>query len=242
MGNSHFISSILLISYFSVILCRPFSLNAYDRFGNSSVDLGFLSAQQIYSVDTDLFEFDFYQTKEDGENSLAQKKIYLTFRMGLGSSAHLGESSQISIGVKPNKIPVVFLFISESHRKSPLKKEYAKPYDTFINTINLLYMPYQPMERKIIFFIGGGFGRLEWEKYERSDDPDWRQNPVAIVKGMVSNLELGLHLKLIRKLGFYAEGKYIYAEKKKNGESLIDISSSAWMVGLTLNFSFFDNS
>lgn len=236
MRDSLYIPLIAFISFLSLIFCIMNPVYAENEWGNT----GLLSTQYLSPIGTHSSVFELYQAKKDSVASSTQKKIYLTFRMGLGSSAHLGESSQIAIGMKPNKIPVMFSFVSESYRKSPLKKEYAKPYDTFINAINLLYMPNQPLEKRITFFVGGGFGRIELEKYERSNDLDWRQKPFAVDNGFVSNLELGFHLKLIWKLGFYGEGKYIYAKKKKNGENLIDANSSAWMVGLTLNFGFFD--
>lgn len=240
MGNSRIIRLIVLISFLSVFFHTSILLYAQNRTENYKRDSEILFTKNYPPIIPHFIGLDFHQTKKDSNDTYNQKKIYLTLRMGLGSSAHLGESNQIAIDVKANKIPLALSFVSESYRKPPLKKEYSKPYDTFFYAINMLFMPYQPMEKRVNFFMGGGFGRVEVEKYERSDDHDWRQKPFDIENGLISNLKLGLHLRLFWKLGFYAEGAYIYAKKEKNGEHLIDLNSSAWMAGLTLNFGFFD--
>lgn len=179
--------------------------------------------------------------KEDSTDITQEKKIYITLRFGLGSSRHLGESSQLTLDIKPGKIPIIFSFLSESYRKTPLKKEYAEPNDIFLYALNVLYTRTVPGIERVNLYMGGGLGRLEVEKYERSDDPDWRQKPYAIEKGFIYDLQAGIHSRLFWKIGLYTEGKYLYAKKQKNRINVIDVNSTAWMIGLTLNFGLFDN-
>jgi hypothetical protein len=186
--------------------------------------------------------FENFQTKADSTRSSEEKKVYVIIRMGIGSSAHLGESTQIGIGIKPAKIPLIFSFISESYRKTPLKKKYSEPNDMLLNALNLIYTTTVPKINRVQLYAGGGAGLIEVEKYERSDDPDWRQKPYAIENGFVFNLQAGIHSRLFWKIGFYAEGKYLYAKKAEDTINIITVNSTAWMVGLSLNIGLFDNS
>ncbi|MCG2590913.1 hypothetical protein [Rhodohalobacter sulfatireducens] len=186
--------------------------------------------------------FENFQTKVDSSSSSEEKKVNFMFRMGIGSSAHLGESTQLGVGIKPAKVPLIFSFISESYRKTPLKKRYSEPNDMFLNALNLIYTTTFPNFDRVQVYAGGGAGLLKLEKYERSDDPDWRQKPYAIEKGFLFNLQAGFHGQLFWKIGFYAEGKYLYAKKAESNINVIDVKSRAWMIGLSLNLGLFDSS
>jgi hypothetical protein len=183
-----------------------------------------------------------FNTVPDSSRSSEEKKIYFMIRMGIGSSAHLGESTQLGVGIKATKIPIIFLFISESYRKTPLKKKYSEPNDMFLNALNLIYTITIPNVDRVQLYAGGGAGLLEVEKYERSDDPDWRQKPYAIENGFIFNLQAGIHSRLFWKIGFYAEAKYLYAKKEESNICVIDVNSRAWMIGLSFNLGLFDNS
>ncbi|NBC03820.1 MAG: hypothetical protein GVY20_08975 [Bacteroidetes bacterium] len=247
MSNSRFIRMIAVLCFFHVLFCTVDELFAWGNIINHTQDsiVNFyegnkgnadLSTIKKYSGVSESF-----QSKADSSSSSEEKKVNFMFRMGIGSSAHLGESTQLGIGIKTAKIPLIFSFISESYRKTPLKKKYSEPNDMFLNALNLIYTTTFPNFDRVQVYAGGGAGFLEVEKYERSDDPDWRQKPYAIENGFIYNLQAGIHSRLFWKIGFYAEGKYLYANKTENNINIIDVNSGAWMVGLSLNVVFFNN-
>ncbi|MDR9366998.1 MAG: hypothetical protein RI575_16805 [Balneolaceae bacterium] len=216
--------------------------NTIDHTQESSVHFYVEDNNKSDSSSIKNFErFENFQTKVDSSSSSEEKKVYFMFRMGIGSSAHLGESTQLGIGIKPAKIPLIFSFISESYRKTSLKKKYSEPNDMFLNALNLIYTTTFPNLNRVQVYAGGGAGLLKVEKYERSDDPDWRQKPYAIENGLIFNLQAGIQSRLFWKIGFYAEGKYLYAKKAESNINIIDVNSRAWMVGLSLNVGLFDN-
>lgn len=182
------------------------------------------------------------QKKEQANTDFSMgKKVYFTFRLGVGSSAELGGASQASLDIRPVKLPIAVSILAESYRRSPLRKYYAEPDDVWFAAINLLYMPHplrikmQDFTLRVNFFLGGGIGGLKLWKYERTDDPSWREEPYATERGIMYNLEAGINVRVFWKLGFYASTKYIYAKKKRDGVKVIDLNSTSWLVGLTLN-------
>lgn len=175
-------------------------------------------------------------------DSAKEKKIYFTLRIGFGESEELGGASQGAIDIKPGKFPIAISILSEAYRRMPLQKHYAEPDDASFTAINVLYMKDLFRTGSVNIFLGGGIGGLELCKYERTDDPSWDDEPYAIERGVIYNLEAGVNFRLLwkRRIGLYAVSKYIYANKKKNGVKVIDLNSTAWLLGLTLNFGLFD--
>lgn len=247
MSNSLFIRMIAVWCFFYLLLCAVDQLYAWNEIirstQESSVHFNVEDNNKTHSSSIKYFErFEKFQTKTDSSSTPQEKKINFMFRMGIGSSAHLGESTQLGIGIKSAKIPIILSFISESYRKTPLKKKYSEPNDMFLNALNLIYTTSFPNVNRFQVYAGGGAGLLEVEKYERSDDPDWRQKPYAKENGFIFNLQAGIHSRLFWKIGFYAEGKYIYAKKVENNINIIDVDSTAWMIGLSLNVGLFSSS
>lgn len=247
MNNSRFIQMIAVWCFFHVFFCTIDELcawgNIIDHTQESSVHFYVDDNDKSDSSSIKNFErFENFQTKADSSSSSEEKKVNFMFRIGIGSSAHLGESTQLGIGIKTATIPLIFSFISESYRKTPLKKKYSEPNDMFLNVLNLIYTTTFPNFNRVQVYAGGGAGLLEVEKYERSDDPDWRQKPYATENGYIFNLQAGIHSRLFWKIGFFAEGRYLYAKKTKNNINIIDVNSRAWMIGLSLNIGLFDSS
>ncbi len=169
-------------------------------------------------------------------DSFEEKKIYFTFRLGVGASTELGGASQGALDIRPGKLPIAISILFESYVRSPLSRYYAEPDDVWFTAINLLYMTHPFRIQRVNIFLGGGIGRLKLSKYERTDDPSWRDEPYAIKWGTMYNLEAGINVRAFRKIGFYAVTKYIYAKKKRNDVNVIDINSTSLLVGITVNF------
>jgi hypothetical protein len=169
------------------------------------------------------------------------KKVYFTFRLGLGASNELGGAGQASLDIRPGRLPIAISILFESYVRSPLSRYYAEPDDVSFTAINLLYMiPFrikgQDFPLRVNVFLGGGIGMLKLSEYERTDDPSWRDEPTDIKWGTMYNLEAGINVRVFKKIGFYASTKYIYAKKRENGVKVIDLNSTSFLVGLTFNF------
>lgn len=169
-------------------------------------------------------------------DSFEEKKTYFTFRLGVGASTELGGASQGALDIKPRKLPIAISIVFESYRRMPLIKYYAEPDDVRFTAINLLYMTHPFRIKRVNIFLGGGIGALTLSKYERTDDPSWRDEPYAIEEGIMYNLEAGINVRAFKKIGFYVATKYIYAKKKRNDVNVIDLNSTSWLVGITVNF------
>ncbi|MGB2763826.1 MAG: hypothetical protein WBC02_08260 [Candidatus Aminicenantaceae bacterium] len=180
------------------------------------------------------------QKKEKASaDSSKEKKIYFTFRLGAGGSTELGGGGQATLDIRPGKLPIAISILFEEYRRMPLRKYYAEPDDTWFSAINLLYMTHPFRIKRVNIFLGGGIGGLKLWKYERTDDPSWRDEPYAKERGIIYNLEAGINVRAFRKIGFYAVTKYIYAKKKRDGVKVIDLNSTSWHVGITFNFGLF---
>ena len=97
-----------------------------------------------------------------------------------------------------------------------------------LTCVNLLYIPWGHQSKRYYAFCGGGIGQLEVPKSE--------VDPEKTEKAMMFNLEAGMNYTLLWKFGFYGVGKYLYSQKKVNGEKFIDFSEFIFMIGITINF------
>lgn len=78
-------------------------------------------------------------------------------------------------------------------------------------------------------FAGGGIGGLEVPK--GVDEPD------AMERGSLYNIEGGINIRAFWKIGFYGIYKYLYAKKEINNVKVIDFSEHIVLLGITFNFS-----
>ena len=54
--------------------------------------------------------------------------------------------------------------------------------------------------------------------------------------GMVYNLEAGINVRVIWKMGFYTIYKYLYAQKEVNNVNVIDFNEHIMMIGISFTF------
>ena len=92
--------------------------------------------------------------------------------------------------------------------------------------VNTLYLT-PVFNEKADVYLGGGIGLLDVPKI---GDPDNTQ------RGILLDAVAGINYKAFWKIGFYVEGKYIYASKTVNNVKVIDFSDPGFMVGISLNF------
>ena len=173
------------------------------------------------------------QANKEIPDSTEQKTVYFTFRLGQGgfsdSRSELGKlgGGQVVLDIKPAKLPVIISLLSEYYTNS------ADPSHSYeiaaYNAINISYTKNFFSLRRTDFFIGGGLGQAIVPR----DDSDSR-----MVRDIAYNVEAGIQTMVIWKIGAYVVGKYLYANKKKNGVQLIDFSEYILLLGLTFNFSF----
>ena len=161
-----------------------------------------------------------------------EKKVYFTIRWGQGgfrdNRSEIGKlgGGQLTLDIKPEKYPVAISISGEYYTNSP---DPTHSYEIAgLTVINLLYMTKPFKSERANVFMGGGIGRLEVPKGE--NEPD------AVVKGTMYDIEAGVNVRLFWKIGFYGIGKYLYAQKKNNSIKVIDFSECIVLLGFTLNF------
>ena len=103
-----------------------------------------------------------------------------------------------------------------------------------LNALNILYLPGFFKNEKLNPFIGAGIGILEV--------PVDGSEPTEMETGWVYNLEVGINYRAFRHIGFYGIGKYLYANKKSTGLTVIDFNEFIVFLGITANFGLFSKS
>ena len=161
-----------------------------------------------------------------------KKKVYFTFRYGQGGfrddRSPIGKlgGGQLTLDIKPAKLPIALSISSEYYTNS------ADPTHSYeiagLLAINTLYMPKLFKSERTNIFLGGGIGWLIVPKGE--NEPD------ALEKGFLYNLEGGINVRAFWKIGFYGVGKYLYAQKTTNGIKRIDFNEGIVLLGITFNF------
>lgn len=221
--------------------------------GKERVEITPITESIIKTYSSTIDKFEEIQAREYQDqqtvsaDSSKEKKIYITFRTGIGGSNQLGGAAGGALDIKLSKLPITISWLSEAYRRMPLVRYYAEPDDAFYGAINVYYTvqlyrsktPFKPLDW-VNLYLGGGLGGLELYKYERTEDRSWRDEPYAIEESGIYNLEAGINIKLLGPLGVYVAGKYLYAKKKRNGVKVIDINCTSWLFGLSFNFGLFD--
>lgn len=164
----------------------------------------------------------------DSQNA-RRKMVALTLRFGQGGFTdhrsplnQLG-GGQIALDVKPAGLPIALSLSGEYYTNGP---EPTHSYEiSDLTSLNCLYVK---NFSKTILFAGGGFGQLKV--------PRGKDKPNQTESGPLFNLEVGVNRVLLWKIGLYAVGKYLYAQKSRNGEKVIAFNEAILLIGLTLNF------
>lgn len=131
---------------------------------------------------------------------------------------------QIAFDAKYEKIPLAFSISLEYHKKSP---DAINPYEIeSLIAFNALYHTSIFKDRANIY-IGGGPGVLYVPKIN---------NPDVNERGILLNSVATINYNAFWKIGFYFEGKYIFASKSVNNTKVIDFSDIGFFIGLSLNF------
>jgi len=162
-----------------------------------------------------------------------EKTIDFTLRLGQGGfkdgRSPIGKlgGGQLALDMKPDKLPLALSLSLEYYTNSP---NPTHSYEIAgLLAVNMLYMAQLYNIERANIFLGGGFGRLKVPKGE--EEPD------AMVRGILYNLEGGINIRLFGPIGFYGIGKYLYAQKKTNNIKVIDFSEGIILLGFTINFS-----
>lgn len=165
--------------------------------------------------------------------SSAEKRIYFTIRLGQGGftddRSPIGKlgGGQLALDIKPSKFPITISVSSEYYTNS------ADPTHSYeiagLIAVNFLYMTKVLKSERVNLFAGGGIGGLEVPK--GVDEPD------AMERGILYNIEGGINIRAFWKIGFYGIYKYLYAKKEINNVKVIDFSEHIVLLGITFNFS-----
>jgi len=165
--------------------------------------------------------------------SSAEKKIYFTIRLGQGGftddRSPIGKlgGGQLALDIKPSKFPITISVSSEYYTNS------ADPTHSYeiagLIAVNFLYMTKVLKSERVNLFAGGGIGGLEVPK--GVDEPD------AMERGILYNIEGGINIRAFWKIGFYGIYKYLYAKKERKNVKVIDFSEHIVLLGITFNFS-----
>ena len=161
-----------------------------------------------------------------------KKRVYFTFRYGQGGfrddRSPIGKlgGGQLTLDIKPTELPIALSISSEYYTNC------ADPTHSYeiagLLAINTLYMVKPFKSERTNIFLGGGIGWLIVPKGE--NEPD------AMEKGFLYNLEGGINVRAFWKIGFYGVGKYLYAQKTTNGIKRIDFNEGIVLLGITFNF------
>lgn len=163
-------------------------------------------------------------------------KLYCTIRLGQGgfsdSRSPVGKlgGGQLVLDIKPAKLPLAISWLTEYYTNGP---DPSHSYEIAnLNAFNILYFPGFLKNEKLNTFIGAGIGMLEV--------PVDGSEPTTMETGWVYNLELGINYRAFRHIGFYGIGKYLYANKKSTGITVIDFNEFIVLLGITANFGLFN--
>lgn len=165
--------------------------------------------------------------------SSPEKNLYFTIRLGQGgfkddrsSIGKLG-GGQLAIDIKPRKFPIAISISNEYYTNS------ADPTHSYeiagLIAFNFLYMKKLFETERVNSFVGGGIGRLKVPK--GADEPD------AMERGVLYNMEGGVNIRAFWKIGFYGIYKYLFAKKEVDNVKVINFSEHIFLFGVTFNFS-----
>ena len=130
---------------------------------------------------------------------------------------------QLALDVKLNDFPIVLSIAGEYYKKRP-----DAIYSYEIQSMTVVYVLYtvQLLKNwKSNYYFGPGIGFLEVPK----------ENSNTMEKGIAFDAAAGINIKAFWKIGFYAEGKYIYSSKTVNNIKVIDFSDVGFLDGVSLN-------
>ena len=195
------------------------------------LNIFYFSPNQIYAVE--IHKQNPQDQQKASDDSSKEKVVYLTLRLGQGGfnddRSPIGKlgGGQLTLDIKPVKFPVAISISNEYYTNS------AEPTHSYeianLTVINMLYMAKLFKSERANIFMGGGIGRLEVPKGENE--------PNAMVKGTMYDIEGGINFRLFWKIGFYGIGKYLFAKKISNGNKVIDFSEGIVLLGFSFNFS-----
>ena len=190
----------------------------------------YFSSNKIYAVE--IHKQNSQNQQKASDDFSKEKKVYFTIRLGQGGfrddRSEIGKlgGGQLTLDIKPRKYPVAISISGEYYTNSPDPTHSYEIAD--LTVINILYMEKLFKSERANVFLGGGIGRLEVPKGE--NEPD------AVVKGTMYDIEGGINFRLFWKIGFYGIGKYLYAQKKNNSIKAIDFNEFIVLLGFTFNF------
>jgi len=168
----------------------------------------------------------------------------ITIRWGQGGftddRSPIGKlGGQLTLDIKPTEFPLAFSISGEYYTNSPAA---THPYEIAdLTSFNMLYMTKPFKNKNANVFMGGGAG---WLKVPNGKivQIEGRDEPEAMEKGIMYNLEAGINIRIFRKMGFYGICKHLYARKEKNNIKVIDFSERIVLLGFTFNFTLFNKS
>ena len=135
---------------------------------------------------------------------------------------------QFGVGVKLRVFPIGISITQEAYTNGPdPTHEYEIAGLIFVN---FLYMTKLFNTEWVNVYVGGGVGALEVPKGEGK--------PNEYEMGVVYDIEAGINLVSIWKIGFYGVYKYLYSQKEINNTKVIDFKENIVLIGITLNFGF----
>ncbi|MCK5133778.1 MAG: hypothetical protein KAR40_16715 [Candidatus Sabulitectum sp.] len=159
--------------------------------------------------------------------------VDITLRMGQGGfqedRSPLGRlgGGQATVDVYPRAWPVGVSIFTEYYTNS---NDPTHSYEiSNLVALNLLYTRPLFGINRVKYFLGAGAGWLEVPLGE--DDPD------EYISTDVYDLEAGVSVLAFWKIGFYGVVKYLTAHRTMNGVDVIDFDKTAWLLGITFNFS-----
>jgi hypothetical protein len=135
---------------------------------------------------------------------------------------------QLALDIKLEELPIAISISQEYYKKSA---EATHPYE--INGMVVIYVLYvTPLTKKwkSDVYGGCGIGLLYVPKGEGDSD--------EMERGVVYDGALGINARVFKKMGLYAEGKYVYSSKTVNDVKVIDFSDFGLLLGISLNFAW----
>ena len=147
------------------------------------------------------------------------------FRDSRSPEGKLG-GGQVAFDIKPGASPIAFSISFENYTNS------ADPSHIYeieqLVAFNVLYMGQFESMRKLKYFFGGGFGRLEIPGDEINLDNN--------INGTLVDFEAGVNYQVFRNVGLYGVMKYLRSEKSVNNENIIDFNEGIFLLGLSFSF------
>lgn len=148
------------------------------------------------------------------------------FRDGRSPVGALG-GDQLSLSIKPANQPFGLALMAEYYTNGP---EPTHSYEIDgLYSLNPFYTNHFAFNPKLHYFASMGSGQLKVPK----GDPDRETRYSA----RHYNAELLLDYRAFERFGFYAAGKYLYAQKKVNGERVVDFKEWIGLLGISYRFS-----